>query len=101
MKLDFVEACGFRGFRNSLRVDFASGFTVLNGGNGVGKSTILDAIEFAITGEIDKYRVAKAAKGSLRDYLWWRGEGNPTGHYVTVGFSRDDGRRVVVRRDRA
>jgi predicted ATP-dependent endonuclease of OLD family len=39
MKLDFIEVCGFRGFRDKIRVDFGSGFTVLSGRNGVGKST--------------------------------------------------------------
>ena len=84
MKLDFVEVCGFRGFRDKLRFDFGAGFTVITGRNGVGKSTLCDAIEFALTGKIDKYRVEKAAKESLGDYLWWRGDGTPKAHYVTV-----------------
>jgi putative ribosome biogenesis GTPase RsgA len=39
MKLSFVEAEGFRGFREKVRIDFATGFTVLTGRSGVGKST--------------------------------------------------------------
>lgn len=101
MKLDFIETYGFRGFRDRLRVEFASGFTVLSGRNGIGKSTICDAIEFAITGQIDKYRVEKAARESLGDYLWWRGEGRPAKHYVTVSFSHEDGRTFTITRDRA
>ena len=47
MILEFVELCGFRGFRDKVRVDFGRGFTVITGRNGVGKSTLCDAVEFA------------------------------------------------------
>jgi chromosome segregation protein len=50
MRLDYVEVCGFRGFRDKVRIDFGGGFTVITGRNGVGKSTLCDAVEFAITG---------------------------------------------------
>jgi DNA repair exonuclease SbcCD ATPase subunit len=50
MRLDYVEVCGFRGFREKVRVDFGAGFTVITGRNGVGKSTLCDAVEFAILG---------------------------------------------------
>ena len=72
MRLDFIELSGFRGFREKVRIDFGAGFTVLSGRNGVGKSTVFDAVEFALTGSIDKYAVEKAAKESIADYLWWR-----------------------------
>lgn len=100
MRLEFIELCGFRGFRDRLRVDLASGFTVITGRNGVGKSTLCDAVEFAVTGEIDKYRIDKAAKESLNDYVWWRGEGQPEAHFVTVGFRDDDGERFAISRTR-
>jgi len=100
MRLDFVEVCGFRGFRDKVRIDFGTGFTVISGRNGVGKSTLCDAVEFAITGTIDKYAVEKAAKESLSDYLWWRGDGTPVAHYVTVAFISDDGHPFVVTRTR-
>lgn len=100
MKLDFVEVCGFRGFREKVRVNFGSGFTVITGRNGVGKSTLCDAVEFALTGSIDKYAVEKAAQESLDDYLWWRGEGKPSDHYVWVSFKRDDGEIFAITRTR-
>lgn len=100
MKLDFVEVCGFRGFRGKVRVNFGSGFTVITGRNGVGKSTLCDAVEFALTGSIDKYAVEKAAKESLSDYLWWRGHGSSTDHYVTVSFKKENGEPFVVTRSR-
>jgi chromosome segregation protein len=100
VKIDYIEMCGFRGFRDKVRLDLASGFVVITGRNGVGKSTICDAIEFALTGNIDKYRVEKAAEETLSDYLWWRGEGAGPGHYVTVGFSYDQGGKIEMTRSR-
>ncbi|WP_313497363.1 AAA family ATPase [Pseudoxanthomonas mexicana] len=100
MRLDFIEICGFRGFRDLVRISFGRGFTVITGRNGVGKSTLCDAVEFAITGSIDKYAVEKAAKESLRDYLWWRGEGVPKAHYVTASFIDDSGNPFTITRTR-
>lgn len=100
MRLDYVEVCGFRGFRDKVRIDFGGGFTVITGRNGVGKSTLCDAVEFAITGLIEKYVVEKAAKESLSDYLWWRGAGMPKAHYVTASFVRDNGEPFTITRTR-
>lgn len=100
MKLDYVEVCGFRGFRNKVRIEFGGGFTVITGRNGVGKSTLCDAVEFAITGLIEKYAVEKAAKETLADYLWWRGAGKAQAHYVTAAFIRDDGEPFTITRTR-
>lgn len=100
MKLDFVEVCGFRGFRDKLRLTFGSGFTVITGRNGVGKSTLFDAVEYALTGSIDKYTVEKAAQESLNDYLWWRGTGRADAHYVTASFKGDTGEAFTITRSR-
>lgn len=100
MRLDYVEVCGFRGFREKVRVDFGPGFTVITGRNGVGKSTLCDAVEFAILGEIAKYTVESAGKETVRDYIWWRGEGSPTVHYVTVSFFDRDGKTFSITRTR-
>ncbi|MDA9442962.1 chromosome segregation protein SMC [Bradyrhizobium sp. CCBAU 51745] len=100
MKLDYVEVCGFRGFREKVRVDFGRGFTVITGRNGVGKSTLCDAVEFAILGEIAKYTVESASKESVRDYIWWRGDGSPASHYVTASFVDRDGKTFSITRTR-
>lgn len=100
MRLDFIEVCGFRGFRDKLRVTFGSGFTVITGRNGVGKSTLFDAVEYALTGSIDKYTVEKAAQESLSDYLWWRGAGRADAYYVTASFKGDAGEVFTVTRSR-
>ena len=96
MRLDFVEICGFRGFREKFRIEFESGFTVISGRNGAGKSTLCDAIEYALTGSIDKYAVEKSGQESLDDYLWWRGKGTPPAHYVTASFRNGQGEHFTV-----
>lgn len=100
MKLDFIEVAGFRGFRDKVRVDFAAGVTVITGRNGVGKSTLCDAIEFAVSGELEKYRVERSGAETFADYLWWRGAGSPAAHYVKVGFRGVNGMPFSITRTR-
>ncbi len=100
MKLSYVELCGFRGFKEKVRIECGAGFTIVSGRNGVGKSTLCDAVEFALTGSIEKYKVEKAARESLDDYLWWRGEGVARKHFVTVSFAGEEGDGFTITRTR-
>ena len=100
MKVEFVELSGFRGVRDQLRVDFSDGFVVLVGRNGADKSTVIDAIDFAMTGTINRFAVKEAKGGGLSDHIWWMGDGTAEAHYVSVGFVEDDGTRFSVVRDR-
>src|SRR5436853_6565213 len=99
MKLQYVDMEGFRGCHQRLRLDFSPSFTVIDGRNGVGKSTIFDAIEFALTGVLSKYKDAKASGETVADYLWWTGEGPaPADRYVEVGFVDGDTQMSIRRR---
>ena len=100
MKLQFVEMAGFRGFREKMRFDLATGFTVLSGRNGTGKSTLLDAVDYALTGTINKFSVKEAKGGGLQAHLWWVGDGQAAAHYVSVGFIDDIGNQFVITRSR-
>ena len=100
MKLQFVELCGFRGFREKTRFEFPNGFTVLSGRNGAGKSTVLDAIDYALTGTINKFSVKEAKGGGLDDHIWWVGPERPNAHFVSVGFVDDHEETLVVTRTR-
>jgi len=100
MKLSFVEMEGFRGFRDKTRVEFSGEFVVLTGRNGSGKSTVLDAIEFALTGTISKFDVTAAKGGGLDEHIWWVGSGKPLQYKVTVGFVDEFGKDVEVARSR-
>lgn len=99
MRLDFIELAGFRGFRDSERFDIPEGFAVVTGRNGVGKSTLLDAVEFALTGTLSKYPVEHAKGGGLAAHIWWMGDSPAPEHRVTVGFKDNIGRRLEVSRD--
>lgn len=98
MRLSFVEMSGFRGYRDLIRIDFGSDVTIIDGRNGVGKSTIFDAIEYVLTGSIAKYQEAKANQESVDDYIWWLGDSQgPEERYVSVGFVEDGLENVVTR----
>jgi hypothetical protein len=91
MKLAYVDLCGFRGYRKPLRLDFADDFTIIDGRNGVGKSTVFDAVEFALSGTIAKYADARADGESIADYVWWsEGDPRPENYYVEVGFRHEE-----------
>lgn len=98
MKLDYVEMAGFRSCCEQLRVRFGSGLTVITGRNGVGKSTIMDAVEFAMTGTISKYKIERAKGGGLAEHTWWVGEHLANQSYVEVGFVTDGGERLAAKR---
>jgi DNA repair exonuclease SbcCD ATPase subunit len=92
VKLAYVDLCGFRGYRKRVRIDFADDFTIIDGRNGVGKSTIFDAVEYALTGHLSKYNDAKADGETVADYIWWTGKGPaPADRYVEAGFRDQDG----------
>jgi len=100
VKLEFIEMEGFRGFLHRVRFDIPPGFLVIVGRNGVGKSTILDAVDFALTGTINKFDVERARGGGLLEHLWWVGDGRAERHFVSVGFVDGTGSRFVVTRYR-
>ena len=100
MRISFVEISGFRGFKEKTRLDFPAGFAVITGRNGAGKSTVLDAVDFALTGTIDKYAVKSAKGGGLDKHIWWVGDGSPSRQCVTIGFLGEDGREFQISRSR-
>lgn len=98
MKISYVEVFGFRGYRKPVRLTFGERFTIIDGRNGTGKSTVFDAIEFALTGKVSKYKEMKADGETVADYIWWTGDGfGPLDRYVEVGFVDEDS-TIIVRR---
>ena len=96
MKLSFVKMAGFRSFKDEVLFEFPEGFVVLTGRNGVGKSTVLDAVDFVLTGSINKYTVKDAKGGGLEEHIWWVGEGEPKSQYVSVGLIDENGNELVI-----
>lgn len=98
MKIERILISGFRGFRDCVDVPIAPSFTVIDGRNGVGKSTLFDAVEFALTGHLSKYGDMKASGESVEDYLWWKGDGpSPAKRFVEVTL-RDGDEAIRLRR---
>jgi chromosome segregation protein len=99
IRLEHIEICGFRGIRQRLSLDFSTGFTVLTGANGSGKSSILDAIEFAIAGSISKYEDGSGEKGEKSSaYEWWRGSKPADDRYVRLQLVDDAGHITIIER---
>ena len=100
MRLAYVQAEGFRGFRDRLRVDIPPGFAVIVGPNGVGKSSLCDAVEFAFTGTIRGASAHTERRERIDDYLWWRGTpaSDAISYHVEIGLILPEGERVTVRR---
>src|SRR5271170_3569855 len=99
MKVHSIDLCGFRGCRARLTLEFANGFTILTGSNGSGKSTIIDAIEFALIGAISKYEDTSGEKGEKSsDYEWWRGDFQPSDRYVHLVLQGEGTQRVEINR---
>ncbi|MFZ0928498.1 MAG: AAA family ATPase [Syntrophobacteraceae bacterium] len=100
MRISFIEIAGFRGFKDKTRFELPGGFVVLTGRNGTGKSTVMDAVDFVLTGTINKYAVKGAKGGGLQDHIWWVGEGVSERQYVSVGLVDEGGKESIITRSR-
>jgi DNA repair exonuclease SbcCD ATPase subunit len=98
MKLAFLKAAGFRGIKGEIDLRFPGGFAVVCGRNGSGKSSVCDAVEYAISGAVQRHGAASEGREDVSHYLWWRGDGQPSSRFVTVGFVAEDGRELSITR---
>lgn len=99
MRLSRIEISGFRGVRDTISLRLPSGFTVISGRNGSGKSTFCDAIEYVLTGDIRRESGYSENAEGYQDYIAWRGDGKPEGGtYVALYLRDDDGQEFVVTR---
>jgi DNA repair exonuclease SbcCD ATPase subunit len=98
VKLTYLEIEGFRGVKGKLQLDFAPGFAIISGRNGSGKSTVCDAIEYALTGSIRRYASRKESNETLQDYLWWRGDDTSHAGRVAVAFVTPTGKAIQIER---
>ncbi len=98
MRLRSLQIAGFRGVKDPMDLSFPSGFTVISGRNGTGKSSICDAIEFALTGALTKYSESSERGEDVADYLWWRGPQPAEKKYVTLELVDSAGNLISVTR---
>ena len=81
MKIQNLKMDGIGGIKNCLEIDFSDGFNVICGANGIGKSTILDTICDAFSGQ------AMVKKNALCN----------TGHYLLT-IKTEKGQETVEKR---
>ena len=99
MRLSRIEISGFRGVREPIDLRLPSGFTVISGRNGSGKSTFCDAIEYVLTGDIRRETDYSENSEGYADYIRWRGDGEPPkGTYVRLHVQGQDGHEIVLER---
>jgi len=98
MRFRTLGIAGFRGVRDPMDIVFPSGFVVLSGRNGTGKSSICDAIEFALTGSLTKYSESSETGEDVNDYLWWRGSHPAEQKYVTLELVDSAGETTIITR---
>lgn len=98
MKLSSIRIAGFRGILEELELRIPPGFLVISGRNGSGKSTICNAIEFALRGEFRAIPDHSEKGESLQDYIWWRGLQSAPKRSVSIGISNEVGEEVEITR---
>lgn len=98
MKIKGIRLQGFRGALSPLEIPLGRGFTVICGQNGSGKSSICDAIEYVLTGTIDRFADDTERRESIRDYIWWRGLPEPEARSVAVDFIDSKGKPFTLTR---
>ena len=87
--LENVELSNFRVYGDSFRLTLPQGpgVTVISGPNGIGKTTLFDAIEWCLTGRISRFQ-SHLSNGRRRQIDHLTRFGTPEGgHRVTLQFS--------------
>jgi DNA repair exonuclease SbcCD ATPase subunit len=96
MRLSALTLSGFRGFKQSCTIPFGRGFTLITGRNGSGKTTICDAVEFILTGEISRFSDDTERNERIADYLWWRGPAEGAARSISLSFADSEGHEHLV-----
>ena len=97
MIIKHIEIAGFRGVRDIVRLDLPGGFAVITGRNGAGKSSVCDALEYALRGRLPGDLADKEKGEGWTDYVWWRGGDAPSHRHVKVQFDGPDGEFELAR----
>lgn len=92
MRLKQLELAAFRGFKEPTTIRFGTGFTIITGRNGSGKSSICDALEYVLTRHLSRFGPTDVEGGErIDDYIWWRNGARSANRQVKAVFELDDG----------
>ena len=78
MKIEKITLCAFRGYPEETSFEFGGSNALIYGGNGTGKSSLLEAIEYLLTGRIHRLHGHSTAGITKKQ------------HYPTRGCDPDD-----------
>src|SRR4051794_16080739 len=92
MRLKQLELVAFRGFKEPTAIRFGTGFTIITGRNGSGKSSVCDALEYVLTQHLSRFGPTDVEGGErIDDYIWWRNGARSANRQVKAVFDLDDG----------
>ena len=97
--LKWIEIQGFRAFGSTaIRLDFDGPLVIIGGPNSQGKTSVVEAIEFLLTGRTARREILASAKAQFADCL--RNVHLPAecSTLVRGGLQLDDGRTIVAER---
>jgi len=69
MRLKELTIAGFRGFKLPKTIPLDADIVVIHGSNGSGKSSIVEALEWLLLGDISRHECASSRSGCRGDYL--------------------------------
>lgn len=95
-RIRWIEVENFRGFAERCRVNLDADAIIVTGANGSGKTSLIDAISWGLTGTIERLESRRERKGDDVLSNRYRKGGVPR---VTLSFARDDGTEFEVVRE--
>jgi len=97
-RLSWIEVESFRGFAETCRISLDADAVVITGPNGVGKTSLIDAITWVLTGQVPRLEQHKERRTD--DVLTNRYRSG-TDPRVTLGLSIDGDDLIITRNGRA
>ncbi len=94
MRIEEFAVSGFRGFRDERRIEMAANVVIISGPNGSGKTSLLDAIQWLLLGDVPRLRSSTLKKDE--DYLSNRYASSPP--FVEASLRSAEGEQVRVSR---
>ncbi|MBR1325705.1 AAA family ATPase [Bradyrhizobium ottawaense] len=94
VRLSFMRVDAFRGIRDSIELDLSSPITLVFAPNGTGKTTLCEAAEWLLTGQVDRLREGKDFSPAVLKSKFVVGNRQPS---VSADIMVGDEKRSLVR----
>lgn len=101
-KISKIEVSSFKAFKRIYLDLGESSLLTLDGPNGYGKTSIFDAIELLLTGQISRIQnlfdtLLKGHKKNYTDNLFWNSRSGDNDLCIKIEFINDDRKLVLAR----